>query len=163
MTVLNFMPGARLDQAIASTATRPDAVGFAELLLATAARRIALTAIIGRRTAWTPRALKTALPTVVTIGDDAGDSRDPDEWRCAISAIAWTRAAIVHGTGAEAWHYREAIRAAELKGRCLLIETDSAHVAAWLAALQPRQIPVLSIIPPPGTGAHPRVRAGVSA
>jgi hypothetical protein len=103
MTAINFLPGARLDNAIARATMRPDGVGFLELLRAVAARRIALTAIIDRRTVWTPRALKSSLP-VVLIGDDAGDSRDPNEWRCAISAIAWARCAIVHGTGAQAWH-----------------------------------------------------------
>ena len=87
-----------------------------------------------------PHDLRTKLPTVVLIGDDHGDSRDPSAWRCSISAISWARAAIVHGTGAMAWHYAEAVRAAELTGRCLFVETDSDHVAAWLSAIAPRQI-----------------------
>lgn len=69
------------------------------------------------------------------------------------AAIAWARFAIVHGAGAESWHCQEAIRGAEHTGRCLLVETDSDHVAAWMAALVPRAIPVLNIIP--RDGKHP--------
>ena len=36
MTVINFMPGARLDRTIAGATKRPDAVGFVELLHAAA-------------------------------------------------------------------------------------------------------------------------------
>jgi hypothetical protein len=75
-----------------------------------------------------------------------------------MAAIAWARSAIVHGTGAERWHYQEAIRAAEHTGRCLFVETDSGHVASWVAALAPRQIPALSIIPPAGV-THPVIPA----
>jgi hypothetical protein len=152
--IVNFTPGPTLDSAIAWTARNAAGVGFREHLCAVAAGRIALTAVMHRRVAWTPRSLKSSLPTIVLIGDDHGDSRNPDEWRCSMSAIAWARAAIVHGTGAQAWHYQEAIRGAELTGRCLFIETDSDHVASWVAALAPRQIPVLSIIPP-GGATHP--------
>jgi hypothetical protein len=148
--ILNFTPGPTLDSAIARAARDPDGVGFREHLRAVAAGRIALTAVMHCRVAWTPRSLKSSLPTIVLIGDDHGDSRNPDEWRCSKSAIAWARAAIVHGTGAQAWHYQEAIRVAELTGRCLFIETDSDHVASWASALAPRQIPGLSIIPPTG-------------
>jgi hypothetical protein len=151
---VDFLPGPRLDQAVARASSQPAGQGFAVMLRAAAAKRIRPTAILNRRAVWTPRALKSSLPTVVLIGDDAGDSRDPDEWRCAISAIAWAKAAIVHGTGAQTWHYAEAIRAAKLMGRCLFVETDSAHAPAWAAAIQPRGIPGLSIIPPNG-GVHP--------
>jgi hypothetical protein len=153
--IINFTPGPALDSALAWTARDPAGIGFREHLRAVAAGRIALTAVMHRRVAWMPRSLKSSLPTIVLIGDDHGDSRNPDEWRCSMSAIAWARSAIIHGTGAQAWHYAEAVRAAELTGRCLFIETDSAHVAAWLETIMPRQIPVLSIAPPPGTGPHP--------
>ena len=159
LDTVNFLPGPRLDQAIAWASSRPDGAGFNELLLAVDSGRIALTAVMARRVNWTPRSLKSSLPAIVLIGDDYGDSRDPSEWRCSMSAIAWARSAVIHGTGAQAWHYAEAVRAAELTGRCLFVETDSAHAPAWAAAIMPRSIPCLSIIPPNG-GVHPAV-AGV--
>jgi hypothetical protein len=140
--VIDFLPGPRLEEALARTSSRQDGAG------------ISLTAVMHRREPWSPRSLKSSLPTVVIIGDDRGDSCDPDEWRCSISAIAWARAAIVHGTGAQAWHYAEAVRAAEMKGRCLFVETDSAHAPAWTAAIRPRGIPGLTFTPPNGE-VHP--------
>ncbi|HUB48343.1 MAG TPA: hypothetical protein VMB73_25485 [Acetobacteraceae bacterium] len=160
--IADFLPGPRLDQAIAWASSRPDGAGFNELLRAVAEKRIALTAVMNRRSNWTPRSLKSRLPTIVLIGDDHDDPRDPAEWRCSTSLIAWARCAVVHGTGAQAEHYREAIRGAELLGRCLFIETDSAHAPAWAAAIMPRGIPCLSIIPPNG-GVHPAVGAAAVA
>jgi hypothetical protein len=154
MSVAEITRGPRLKSALTWASSRPDGAAFAEMLRAVDAERIGLTIIMNRRTNWTPRSLKSRLPTIVLIGDDAGDSRNPDEWRCSMSAIAWARSAIVHGTGAQAWHYAEAVRAAELTGRCLFIETDSAHAPAWAASILPRGIPGLSIIPPNG-GVHP--------
>jgi hypothetical protein len=148
--VIDFTPCRRLDIAIARCATDPDAQGFLELLRAVRAGRISLTAILNRRAVWTPRSIKSRLPVVILISDDNGDSRDPCEWRCSISAIAWSKCALIHGTGGERWHYAEAIKAAQLTGRCLLVETDSSHVAAWSASIAPRQIPMLHIIPPAG-------------
>ncbi len=153
-SVVDFTKHPNLGASLQWASGRPDGAGFTELLRATDAGRIALVAVLNRRAVWTPRDLKSSLPTIVLIGDDAGDSRDPSEWRSAISAIAWARCAIVHGTGAQQWHYLEAIAGAEMKRRCLFIETNSAHVGAWMAALAPRQIQVLSIIPPGGQ-THP--------
>jgi hypothetical protein len=154
ISVADITRGPRLTSALEWASSRPDGAAFGEMLHAVDAGRIALTVIINRRAVWTPRALKSSLPTIVLIGDDHGDSRDPDEWRCSMSVIAWSRCAIVHGTGATAAHYAEAVRAAEVTGRCLFIETDSAHASAWAAAIMPRGIPCLSIIPP-GGGVHP--------
>jgi hypothetical protein len=139
---------------VAAAARHPSGAGICELLRAVAARRIALVFVLHRRAVWTPRHLKSSLPTVVILGDDLGDSRNPDEWRCSISAIAWARSAIVHGTGASAQTYREAIRGALATGRCLLVETDSAHIPAWVGAVTPRCIPTLICRPPRG-GTHP--------
>jgi hypothetical protein len=147
-------PGRSLDQALAWAYSQPGCEPVSVLFKAVQAHRIGLTIIFSRRFPWTPRLLSSNGPRVVLIADDAGNSRDPDEWRCAISAIAWARAALVHGTGGKVEHYREAVAAAEVKGRCLLVETDSAHVASWMAAIQPRKIPALMFIPHPG-GSHP--------
>jgi hypothetical protein len=138
----------------AAASRHPCGTGAVELLRAVSEKRIALALVLNRRATWTPRLLKSSLPTVCLLGDDAGDSRNPDEWRAGISVIAWARSAIVHGTGASAETYREAIRGAEATGRCLLVETDSAHVNAWVRAIAPREIPVLICIPPKG-GQHP--------
>jgi hypothetical protein len=109
---------------------------------------------MNRRTVQTLDSVRSELLAVAVIGNDDGDSRDAAERRRALSAIAWSRGIIVHGTGAQPGHYAEAIRAAEHTGRCLFVETDSDHVSAWLAIL-PRRVPVLSIVPPPGSGPHP--------
>jgi hypothetical protein len=78
---------------------------------------------------------------------------DTSRRRCAISAIVWSRAAIVHRTGGQVSHYTEAISAAEIKGRCLFIETDSVHAPAWAVAIQSREVPYLNL--PPKGGVHP--------
>lgn len=148
--VLDFAPGPGLDKALAGSGDAPISVFFR----AVADRRIGLTSVIDHRFAWTPRLIKSNLPLIVLISDDFGQSRDPAEWRCAISAIAWSRAAVVHGTGAQVEHCRTTLFAAELTGRCLFIETDSAHAPAWAAAIQPREIPCLLLRPPNG-GVHP--------
>lgn len=154
MPYLEFTPGPRLTAARQWCESQPEAAGMAVLTAAVDAGRIAVTVIIGRRTIWSPRDLRSRLPTIVLIGDDYGDPRDPAEWRCSMSAIAWARSALVHGTGAKASHYRAAVAAAEATGRCVLIETDSAHAPAWAAAIAPRAIPTMILIPPPGA-VHP--------
>lgn len=148
--VLDFTRNPNLGTAIAWASEQPGGRGITELLRATAAGRIALTAIISPKARWSPHDLKSKLPTIVVIGDDAGDSRDPAAWRCSMSAIAWARSAIVHGCGGELWHYRHAIKAAEATGRCLFVETDSDHAGACASAIEPRGIPGLTIIPRPG-------------
>jgi hypothetical protein len=156
--IFTFAPGPHLNRAIADTAAHPNGAGFNEFLHAVADQQISVTAIMRHRAAWTPRCLRSSLPTIVLIGDDAGNSRDPAEWRCSMSVIAWARCAIVHGTGAQASHYREAIRGAQRLGRCLFIETDSAHVPGWVDTILPRGIPLLQFIPPSGR-VHPAVEA----
>jgi hypothetical protein len=150
LTVVDFTKCPNLGDAIRWAAGRPEGAGFTELLRATAAGRIALTAILHRKAKWSPHDLNTKLPTVVLIGDDHGHSRDPAAWRCSMAAVAWARSAIIHGCGAERFHYQQAITAAEVTGRCLFVETDSDHVAAWVSVIAPRGIPGLSIIPRAG-------------
>ena len=147
-SVVDFNPGLRLKSALRGTASRPEGKSFIEMLRAVDAGRITLTVIIYRRANRTPRSLKSRLPTIVMIGDDHGDSRNPDEWRCSMSAIPLSRFAFVHGTGARP--ERRAAQAAELIGRCLFIETNSAHAPAWAAAITPREIHCQAIIPPRG-------------
>jgi hypothetical protein len=156
--IIEFAPGPRLDAGLARVGDMPGARGFAELLRAVQAGRIGLSAILNRKANWTARMIKSRLPMVVLIGDDHGNSSAPDRWRCSISAIAWARFAVVHGTGGEASHYARGIEAAEWTGRCLFVETGSDQVAAWVSAIAPRGIPGLMIIPPAGQ-VHPREAA----
>jgi hypothetical protein len=156
MNVLTFDPTMdHIDRCIKHATANPAGVAFRELLLGVRDRRVSVTSILNHRTAWTPRSLLGKFPTIVIIGDDAGASHDPNEWRCSMATIAWARAAIVHGTGAQAWHYKQAIAVAEAYGRCLFVETDSAHASAWVDAIRPRGIPGLMIVPPPGGVPHP--------
>jgi hypothetical protein len=159
MKCVSIKPGRRLDQALAWAYSKRGFEPTGVLFHAVQARRIGLTVIFSRRFPWTPRLLPSAKPRVVLIADDAGDSRDPDEWRCAISAIAWARVAIVHGTGGKVQHYRKAVRAAELTNRCLMVETDSSGAPAWVATIHDREIPGLVCIPPLG-GVHPTPALG---
>jgi hypothetical protein len=154
MMVLEVSPGPSLDKALTETAGRDGFAPISVFFQAVAERRIGLTIVFSHRFPWTPRSIKTPLPMIVLLSDDFGQSRDPAEWRCAISAIAWARSAIVHGTGADVAHYREAVLAAELSGRCLFIETSSVRAPAWAAAIPPREVPCLLIRPPNG-GPHP--------
>jgi hypothetical protein len=154
MSFLDVTPGPSLNKTLAKVAASDGYEPVSVLFRAVADRRIGLTIVFDRRFAWSPRLIKTKLPLIVLISDDFGESRDPAEWRCAISAIAWSRTALVHGTGAQVEHYQTALLAAELTGRCLFIETDSDHAPAWGAAIQPRQVPCLLIRPSNG-GVHP--------
>jgi hypothetical protein len=158
MTATNFTrntPG--IARCIAAAAQAgASSVGIRTLLTAVQAGRIALTIIAGHKSNWTPRSLRSPLPTIILISDDddAVKTRDPDEWRCALSAIAWARGAIVHGTAARGPEYAAAVTMAESLGRFLLIETGSRHVQAWMTAISPRRIPALALIPKNG-GVHP--------
>jgi hypothetical protein len=154
MPVLDVIPGRQLDNALAEVAGRDGFEPVSVFFRAVAERRIGLTIVFDHRFTWTPRLIKSKLPRIVVISDDFGESRDPAEWRCAVSAIAWSRTAVVHGTGAQVEHYKTALLAAELLGRCLFIETDSDHAPAWAAAIQPREVPCLLLRPPNG-GVHP--------
>jgi hypothetical protein len=134
----------------------PQTSGVPTLLKAVRSGHIALTIITGHRTNWTPRDLKSSLPTIVLISDDDDNvkTRNPDEWRCAMSAIAWCRTAIVHATAAQEEHYKAAVGGAIVYGRCLIVETDSHHGMAWVEAIRPRRVPSLAFMPFPG-GVHP--------
>jgi hypothetical protein len=152
--VLDITPGQSLDNAVAWMASRPAFAPISVFFRAVAVRRIGLTIIFDHRAAWTPRAITSEIPRIVLILDDYGQSRDPAEWRCGISAIAWARTAVIHGAGGLVEHYRTAVLSAAVTGRCLFVETDSACAPAWAAAIEPRQIPCLVIVPPSG-GLHP--------
>jgi beta-phosphoglucomutase-like phosphatase (HAD superfamily) len=94
---------------------------------------------------------QAALPTVVVVGDDDYSSSGPAGWRCSAALAEWAAAAVIHAAGATAGTYAEAAKAARLLGRAVLIETDTAHAAAWAEVFQGR--PVLIVAPT--TGPHP--------
>jgi hypothetical protein len=122
------------------------------------AQRISLIVVTGHRTVWTPRQIRSAKPAVVLLNDDnpaAGPARDPAEWRCGISVMAWARSVLVHGAAASPAEYIAAVMMAEKCGRVLIVETDSACAPVWAAAALPRGVPTLTIIPPGGGGVHP--------
>lgn len=114
--IIGFTPGRRLHDGIVRAGSMPGARGFVELLREVQVGRIGLTAILNRKASWAPRLIKSRLPMVVLIGDDDGNSSPPVRWRCSISAMAWARFVVVHGTGAEAGRYAREIEAAERTG-----------------------------------------------
>jgi hypothetical protein len=161
LRTLDVTPGQRLDDAVAWATCRPGYESLGVLFRAVAEQRIGLTLIFDHRAAWTPRSIASKIPRVVLISDDREQSRGPEEWRCAISAITWARTAVVHGAGAEIEHYSTAVLSAEITGRCLFVETTSVHAPAWAAAIEPRGVPFLVIVPGDG-GVHPVVEAAVT-
>lgn len=98
---------------------------------------------------------KQGRPIVVLVGDDDYRPAGPHTWMCAAKLRAWASFAIVHGTGAEAWHYHMAAAAARDVGRLLLIETTSAAAQDWAGFLRERTpaLPFMGLLPPDGS--HP--------
>ena len=90
-------------------------------------------------------------PTVVVIGDDDYSSSGPTGWRCSATVAEWAVAAVIHAAGATAESYAEAVKAARLLGRAVLVETDTAHALAWAQVFQPKR--VLLVLPK--VGPHP--------
>jgi hypothetical protein len=118
-SVLDITPGRSLDSTLAEMAGRDGFEPIGIFFRAVAERRVALTIVFDHRFAWTPRLIKSKLPLIVVISDDFGESRDPSEWRCAISAIAWSRTAIAHGTGAQVEHYQPFLQPSSRGAACL--------------------------------------------
>jgi hypothetical protein len=148
---------AELAQAIV-LAEAQGAHGFAHLARALAAGRIAFQPLMTDVSASRVKAfarLTRHRPAVILIGDDDGLDRGPSGWRLAERALAWARAVLLHGAGAEIIHYEGAIMAAQLTGRCLIVECSSATLPAWetLAKAAPHR-PRTLIIRPRG-GVHP--------
>ena len=133
---------------IAEQAGQP---GAAELLRAVRRAEIELVNIAHRDAEVTVADLSQTGAAVVLIGDDDYSSTGPTGWRCADTVTAWAAAAVVHASGATAETYAEAVHAARLLGRCVLIETDAAHAQDWAERFQGK--PALIILP--RTGVHP--------
>lgn len=102
---------------------------------------------------------ETKRPVCVLIGDDDHASTGPGAWPGARWLSYWGRAAIVHAAGGEPEHYSIAVAATLAHGRLLLVETDTAHEAAWCRFLgEGRRCPLLRIVPHDGRQ-HPAPRA----
>jgi hypothetical protein len=97
---------------------------------------------------------RSTRPIVAIVGADmdiGGPDPTPRDWLCARRLRDWCACAIAHGAGGEPEHYREAVYAAELTGRCALIETTSARAADWAKYLRPK----LTLVIVPVSGTHP--------
>jgi hypothetical protein len=134
------------------------ALGFAHLGRALSAGRIAFqplpTDISASRFKAFARLTRNR-PSVVLIGDDAGFEEGPDGWRLAGRAIAWAKAVMIHAAGAEVVHYESAIVAAQITGRCLVIECGTATLPAWVALVRAAPHKPPSLIVRPRGGVHP--------
>jgi hypothetical protein len=90
------------------------------------------------------RVLNEKRQTVILIGDDDETPTGPAGWACARRLAHWGRASMVHGTGGQPEHYAMAAASAMLIERFVLIETCTAHQAAWAELLKPR-MPTLMV------------------
>jgi len=134
------------------------AIGTAHLLRALAAGRIALLPLSPDESAtkfkaWTR--LTKHRPAVALIGDDDGFKRGPCGWAQARRAVAWSRKVLLHGAGAELFHYEAAIMAAELTHRTLIIECCTATVYGWIELVRAAPHRPSTLIITPGDGSHP--------
>jgi hypothetical protein len=125
------------------------------LFRAAADLRVNIVFIVDPTSPWPGGTIKQATrPIVALVGGDqdiGGPDPAPRDWLCARRLRDWCHCAIVHGSGGEAEHYREAVRAAEFTGRCALIETTSARAPDWAEYLRPKRTLIIT----PAGGAHP--------
>ena len=124
---------------LAQTIARAEQIGAGHLVpLLRAARAGAINlAFVGRGTAAPMGRLKRSTrPMVLLVGDDDGAPTGPAGWPQAGTLLHWCSAAVVHSAGAEPRHYEAALAGALVHGRILLIETDSAREAEWLALVR---------------------------
>lgn len=73
-------------------------------------------------------------PVVIVLGGDGKRGAGPDEFRNLWRPMKWARAILLHGAGGEERHYDKAVTAARIVRRVLVVETDSAHLPAWVEA-----------------------------
>jgi hypothetical protein len=128
-------------------------VGRAQLLRAV--RRGEIATVEPARDAVVPNKIleRSLLPTIAIIGDDDYASTGPAAWPATRRLFRWTRGAMIHASGADAASYQFAIDMTLRCRRFLLIETDTAHLHEWGAALRARGVPFIGLQPP--SGSHP--------
>ena len=107
-----------------------------------------------------PSALRRALdavrePAALLLDADDYQPGAPTDWRCAPAALAWARAALIHGAAGEREHYAAAVVAATMTGRLLIVHCGSAEAAAWATVAEAAKLPTLVIAPRPGV-VHPQ-------
>jgi hypothetical protein len=107
-----------------------------------------------------PSALRRALdtagePAVVLLDGDDGQPSAPEDWRCGRAALAWARAALIHGAAGERQHYATGALAAALIGRLLLVHCGGSEAASWATVAEAARLPTLIITPRPGV-VHPQ-------
>jgi hypothetical protein len=133
-------------------------IGTAHLMRALASGRIALLPLLPKESsskfkAWTR--LTKHRPAVALIGDDDGFDRGPVGWAQARRAVAWARSVMLHGAGAELFHYEAAIMAAELFHRTLIVECGTATLPAWIDLVKAAHHAPRTLIIQPHDGVHP--------
>jgi len=94
-------------------------------------------------------------PVVVLLGDDDGMVTGPAGWASVGRLQYWPRAVMIHAAGGTAEHYQDAVAAAEVTGRCLIVETTSGKAESWAAWIKkaPQRPHVLMVLP--RNGLHP--------
>lgn len=100
-------------------------------------------------------------PFVVILADDGMNPAGPDGYPQARRLLQWAAYIVVHACGGEAWQYQAIAEAARACGRVVVVETDTAHQAAWLA-LKERMAPRtggMALVVRPGAPAHPMMTA----
>ena len=110
-------------------------IGTAHLLRALASGRIALLPILPDESSTKFKAFARMTghrPAVVLIGDDDGFDRGPGGWAQAGRALSWAKSVMLHGAGAELFHYEAVITAAELTRRTLIVECSTATLPVWV-------------------------------
>lgn len=95
-------------------------------------------------------------PAIALIGDDSGLDQGPAGWPIAERVVAWSRAVIIHASGAEIPHYESAIVAAKLVGRVCFIECSTATAQAWVRLVAAaKHCPHTLVVRPQNGGEHP--------
>jgi hypothetical protein len=133
-------------------------IGTAHLMRALASGRIALLPLLPKESsskfkAWAR--MTKHRPAVILVGDDDGFDRGPVGWAQGRRAVAWSRRVLLHGAGAELFHYELAIVAAELTHRTLVIECCSATIDGWIELVKAAPHQPSTLIITPGDGVHP--------
>jgi hypothetical protein len=104
-------------------------------------------------------------PLAVILADDGPAPAGPDGFPQTRRLMCWASFCMIHAAGGEPWHYAAAAEMARGGRRVLLVETSTAHQAAWVEVKNrtARHTPVLVLAVRPGTPPHPflGVPAGV--
>ncbi|MBR0682221.1 hypothetical protein GXW74_17150 [Roseomonas eburnea] len=130
------------------------------LIRAAAARHLAVIHLTAHNRVPEAMLSQAAVPLVVLVGADMPPHAGPSAIPQAEALMRWAGALIVHGAAGEPAHYAEAVRAALIKRRLLMVETATARQGEW-AALRERvapKLPALFIRTRPGV-VHP-IEAG---